>query len=107
MKSIKVLFSLFAIAALLIWSGCSKDDDDALLASFVYEHTATPGEVSFINLSLNADVFEWNFGDGTSSTMTNPVHQYDENDSFIVILKAQGNAGSASVQDTVLVNNIP
>ncbi len=107
MNVLKSLFPIFAIAALLIWSGCSKDDDDALLASFVYEHTATPGEVSFINLSLNADVFEWNFGDGTSSTMTNPVHQYDENDSYIVVLKAQGNAGSASVQDTVLVNNIP
>jgi hypothetical protein len=34
------------------------------------------------------------------------MHLYEENDSFIVTLKAFGE-GSNSVRDTVLVNNLP
>ena len=92
----------------LVWVGCNKDDDDdQVVAAFTFVIGENPGEVSFTNQSKNADVYTWNFGDATSSTMINPVHFYEENDSFIVVLQAQGSTGNSSVQDTVVVNNIP
>jgi PKD repeat protein len=88
--------------------GCKKDDDDNKepKAAFTWQLTDSAGQVIFTNTSENAQTFEWNFGDGTASTATSPMHLYEENDSFIVTLKAFG-IGSNSVQDTVLVNNLP
>lgn len=96
-----VVFVLLAI-------GCKKDDDDKKepKAAFTWQLTDSAGQVVFTNVSVNAQTFEWNFGDGTGTTVTSPVHLYEENDSFIVILKAFGE-GSNSVRDTVLVNNLP
>ncbi|MFW5705463.1 MAG: PKD domain-containing protein [Bacteroidota bacterium] len=102
----KFLILLFALG-LMVWSGCSKDDDeDELKAAFTWQLTDNPGEVAFTNISSNAQTFEWNFGDGFSSTAQNPSHVYDENDSYIVTLKAFGD-GVTSIQDTVIVKNIP
>lgn len=33
-------------------------------------------EVSFTNLSVNANEYQWNFGDGGQSTETDPVHEF-------------------------------
>ncbi len=102
----KFLILLFALG-LMVWAGCNKDDDkDELKASFSWQLTENPGEVVFTNTSSNAQTFEWDFGDGFSSTAQNPTHVYDENDDYIVTLKAYGE-GINSVKDTVLVNNIP
>lgn len=43
--------------------------------------------VHYFNLSDNADVFEWDFGDGTTSTEFNPKHVYKEAGTFDVTLK--------------------
>ncbi|HYV90630.1 MAG TPA: PKD domain-containing protein [Chitinophagales bacterium] len=42
----------------------------------------------FTNSSLNAFSYEWNFGDTTLSTETNPLHQYTESGNFTVTLYA-------------------
>ncbi len=34
--------------------------------------------VHYFNLSDNGDIYEWNFGDGTTSTELNPTHVYTE-----------------------------
>ena len=92
----------------LVWVGCNKDDDDdQVVAAFTFVTGDNSGEVIFTNQSKNADVYTWDFGDGTNSTMINPVHFYEENGTCIVVLQAQGSAGNSSVQDTVVVNNIP
>jgi len=107
MNRFKAILPLIVIAGLVMWSSCKKDENKDVLAAFSFELTANPGEVIFTNLSSNADIYEWNFGDGTSSTMINPTHIYTDNDTYIVILKATGSEGNNSVQDTVIVNNIP
>lgn len=43
-------------------------------------------EVTFINTSINATTFLWDFGDGETSTEENPVHVYDEDGVFEVTL---------------------
>lgn len=108
MNKFKAILPLFLILGLIIWTACKKDDDNkSVQASFTFQLSETPGEVTFTNQSANADVYTWNFGDGSSSTMINPVHTYDENNSLIVILKATGGSGSDTFQDTVMVSNIP
>ncbi len=56
---------------------------------------SVPLTVSFTNLSNNADSYLWDFGDGTTSTLTNPQHQYTKKGSFTVKLTAT-NKGACS-----------
>lgn len=108
MNVLKRLLPLFAVAMLLIWSGCKKDSgDNTLKADFTYELTGNPGEVTFTNQSRNAQTYEWNFGDGSQSTVTSPTHTYDQNGDFIVHLKAFGPGETNAVTDTLTINNIP
>ena len=56
---------------------------------FVYADTCHPVVVEFVNLSENAESYEWSFGDGTpTSTMTNPSHTYNVAGEYEVILQA-------------------
>jgi hypothetical protein len=45
-------------------------------------------EVYFTNNSLDARYFEWDFGDGTSSTDVNPIHVYLASGTYTVTLSA-------------------
>jgi PKD domain/Photosynthesis system II assembly factor YCF48 len=44
--------------------------------------------VTFTNTSLNATNYLWDFGDGTTSTETNPVHEYADPGCYAVTLRA-------------------
>ncbi len=108
MKILKSVLPVLVIMVLIVWTGCKKDDDDnTVIASFTYELTEIAGEVVFTNQSSNAQIFQWNFGDGSSHTTENPTHVYDKNESYIVILTATGDGTSNTFQDTVVVDNIP
>lgn len=105
---IKPVFLACCVVVLLLWAGCKKDDDNnELKAIFDWELTEEPGKVIYTNRSLNADIYEWNFGDGTFSTVTSPQKTYGQNGDFIVTLKAFGSGNIVSVSDTITVNNIP
>jgi PKD repeat protein len=43
-------------------------------------------EVHFFNLSDNGDIFEWDFGDGTTSDLFNPTHMYTEEGTYDITL---------------------
>ena len=48
-------------------------------ASFIaspQEISGFSGEVTFVNTSINADSYIWNFGDGNSDTLESPIHQF-------------------------------
>jgi Zn-dependent metalloprotease len=59
----------------------------------------TPSPVSFTNLSNNANSFHWDFGDGNTSTVANPTHNYTSYGNFTVKLIASG--GSCGSDTTV------
>lgn len=44
--------------------------------------------VQFLNNSINATSYSWDFGDGTTSTSTNPSHIYATGGNFTVVLTA-------------------
>lgn len=54
--------------------------------------------IKFTNLSQNADTYTWSFGDGRSSSDTNPSHLYRKTGSYTACLYARTNRGCA---DTV------
>lgn len=45
-------------------------------------------EVSFLNYSTGAVLYEWSFGDGTGSDIYEPTHKYEKNDEYDVKLVA-------------------
>jgi hypothetical protein len=107
-KFLRNSFALLVISLFTLTVSCSKDDDDNdPVASFTWELTSNPGEVVFNNTSTNADIYNWSFGNGKSSTVVSPTHVYEQNDSFIVTLTATGKGMTVSVKDTVLVDNMP
>ncbi|MEQ8879011.1 MAG: PKD domain-containing protein [Cyclobacteriaceae bacterium] len=52
-------------------------------------------EVFFRNLSINADRYEWDFGDGSTSIEENPIHTYGQEGKYGVSLIAQNALGCA------------
>ena len=58
-----------------------------------FDQTINGMEVSFTNLSQNATSYNWNFGDGNSSTEENPVHSYQTSGTYTVILIASNACG--------------
>lgn len=58
-------------------------------------------EVSFNNLSANADTVTWDFGDGNFSTDDNPVHQYASTGTYQVSLTTTKGNCSETVTKSV------
>ena len=48
-----------------------------------------PAEVTFTNMSLQAESYAWDFGDGTSSMEESPKHTYSHSGNYTVILQAK------------------
>lgn len=62
-----------------------------------FETSALPScdgvEMTFTNLSQNADSFYWDFGDGSVESTTNPVHYFPVGNGPVVYLVAYNNDG--------------
>jgi PKD repeat protein len=65
--------------------------------------------VTFINTSTNAASFQWDFGDGGTSTDTNPVHSYTGSGSYTVSLTAiNGDLKNTQTRaDYITVGEVP
>jgi len=59
-------------------------------------------EYTFVNSSAGATSFEWDFGDGNSSTEESPTHVYEEASMYTVTLTATNDSGlSTSLEQTI------
>jgi PKD repeat protein len=95
-------FFLILEAAILLTliNSCTEKKDppdyytDTPIAGFSWSGNDGPAPVTvqFINTSLNADQFEWNFADGQVSSERDPQHTFynssKEPKNFNVVLKA-------------------
>jgi len=67
-----------------------------------FSATVSPGNtVNFNNLSVNAANYEWNFGDGTTSTIISPVHTYTSSGNYTITLIANYCDYSDTIAQTV------
>jgi len=73
-------------------------------ASFDYEIKEM--EVTFINSSSNALSFWWDFGDGYTSVLTDPVHNYSKIGSYEVTLLAINDHGTDTVESVIDITSI-
>jgi PKD repeat protein len=114
---------LFFFAFTTIFISCSKSDSTTSTttptttpvvivtpptASFTYTfsggNTMAPANVIFTNTSKNATSYSWNFGDFTSSLISDPSNVYNNQGVYTVTLKATGqNALSSSISQTITV----
>ena len=79
MKKLKGLIWIFLLMA--VWQLPSCGDDDSERTPFAnFEWTGNDGPapvtVQFINKSLYANTYEWDFGDGSTSSEEAPVHVF-------------------------------
>lgn len=77
------------------------------IANFTYspnQNLTVPVKITFTNTSKNADSYKWDFGDGTTSTETNPVKEFTKAGTFKVKLTATGKINSADYSADVLVS---
>lgn len=62
--------------------------------------------VQFSQQSVDALSYEWDFGDGTTSTAVSPTHTYTANGSYSVVLKALGCSSEDTAVRTVAATGI-
>lgn len=76
-------------------SGCTDDTamavtihDDYPIANFTTDTliVAPEQEISFNNLSQNATIYDWDFGDGGSSILSDPMYTYSDTGFFTITL---------------------
>lgn len=68
-----------------------------------FQYTINNGSVSFSNSSTDASLYSWNFGDGNTSTESNPTHTYATNGTYTVGLTAVNACGASTLQQEVTV----
>lgn len=63
--------------------------------------------VDFSNNSSNATSYMWNFGDGHTSTLTDPIHIYDQDGVYNVTLAATNECGTDLYTVTIEIITLP
>jgi len=95
------LVKITTLFALLLLIGCARP-----MADFAYngkEHIA-PINVTFENKSKKAEIYEWDFGDGNTSTEEAPSHRYTSSGNYTVVLKAIKEGKSAIKKKKIVVD---
>ncbi|MCB0478866.1 MAG: T9SS type A sorting domain-containing protein [Crocinitomicaceae bacterium] len=69
------------------------------VAGFTWSSSYVTG--IFTNTSTGADSYLWDFGDGSTSTLENPLHVYSWKGDFVVTLTVTGECGTAVFTDTI------
>lgn len=81
----------------------STPEEGDLQAKFSVE--TYMNRAQFTNLSSeNAKTFEWNFGDGVTSTERNPMHSYAEAGTYTVRLTARGIVKTVTAEQQIIIN---
>lgn len=74
---------------------------DTTTVRAAFEYNQVGGELDFENLSVNADNYFWNFGNGDTDTTANPTYTYTESGQFEITLVAMSGCKIDSVSTLV------
>lgn len=94
-------------------AGCSSDTLwfhiirlPEIIADFNYQITDL-SDVLFINNSVHSTTYQWDFGDGATSTEYQPEHTYIQNGAYMVTLTATDENGcSKTTTQTVVISGL-
>jgi PKD repeat protein len=68
-----------------------------------FDATVTGLQVNFVDSSVGATSWQWNFGDGNTATVRNPIHSYIAPGAYTVTLAAANAAGSSTSNKVVTI----
>lgn len=81
----------------------STPEEGDLQAKFSVETYMNRAQLTNLS-SENAKTFEWNFGDGATSTERNPMHSYAEAGTYTVRLTARGIVKTVTAEQQIIIN---
>jgi PKD repeat protein len=79
------------------------DETTAPIVNWSYSNLNCSFNYQFQNNSILADNYAWNFGDGNSSNLSNPLHTYAQPGNYTVLLTATNSEGTASYSQEIEV----
>ncbi|WP_316817499.1 PKD domain-containing protein [Pedobacter nyackensis] len=87
----KSIFRLLMMITVVIITGSCKKDNTQKLTDLLYDLTVDGNEVTFKTVTTGISAYRWDFGDGSSSTEANPVHEYPGKGKYVTTLYATMN----------------
>jgi PKD repeat protein len=72
-----------------------------------FNYSSTDQTVQFESVCPSATRWSWDFGDGYSASLENPLHAYAEKGKYLVCLTAEDSCGGSIYCDTVKVCEMP
>jgi PKD repeat protein len=104
---INCLIITVLIASTMLLTGCKKDKPPVPVAIFTFsgENIPAPCEVLFTNSSTNALSYDWEFGDGATSTEQSTKHIYTSGGTYIIKLTATGEGGTNSISKEITIKS--
>lgn len=102
----KGYFSLIMAAVMLFsFSSCKKQVVSCISTS---SNVVTVGEtVDFSSCSVNGESYVWSFGDGTTSTESNPTHTYARVGEYVVTLSVLSKKDKKADEQTLSITVLP
>ena len=88
-------------AIILLLASCGKP-----IADFTFKEAdkPAPADIMFENTSKKAESYEWDFGDGNTSSEASPKHNYTSSGNYTVILKATKGKKTNAVEKRVFID---
>lgn len=107
-----ISFVLLIVLMAIPLVGCTTNQSP--IAGFVYSPSAptTADSISFTDSSTDADgtiaTWEWDFGDGNTSTLQNPTHSFASPGTYTVTLTVTDDGGASDTDTaTITVSSAP
>jgi PKD repeat protein len=94
----KIIIFIVGIATVSLIASCGKEVVEAGFSHEISE--SNPLIVTFTNNTTNGAIYEWDFGDGKTSSDENPTHSYSYYGSYDVKLTATGEDGATTSEAT-------
>ena len=91
----------FYLLAVLLLASCARPIADFTVQG---EDRIAPAAIEFENNSQNAETYEWDFGDGTTSMEATPSHRFRSSGNYLVKLKAKKGNRSRKVEKRVKID---
>jgi len=73
------------------------------IAGLSYQIDTANLVVSFYDMSVGGTSWNWSFGDGTSSSVQNPIHTYSVPDTYLVVLIVSNMCGSDTAETLLVI----